>query len=115
MTHAEVSLTQRDINMLERISFQLANDRGRYSHFIHPDGTIASLKPFEVLHEARVGIICKGEFPQEIQYDAMEELAGLAVGADPFVIMTFDEGTSPFPARFPKDHPFNALLVDAHE
>jgi len=33
--------------MLERISFQLANNRGRYSHFIHLDGNVASLYPKE--------------------------------------------------------------------
>lgn len=97
--------------MLERISFQLANNRGRYSHFIHKDGTLASLYPLEVLHEARVGIMCEKEFPEEAQYEAMDELAGLAVGVNPHVIVTFDEGTSPFPARYPADHPANALLV----
>lgn len=100
--------------MLERISFQLANNRGRYSHFIHPDGTIASRKPLECLYEARVGILGNGEFPEDVQYEAIEELAALAVGENPLVIMTFDEGTSPFPARFPANHPFNELLVEPH-
>ena len=98
--------------MLERISFQLANNRGRYSHFVHLDGSVASLYPLETLHEARVGIMCEKEFPEEAQYDVIEELAGLAVGVNPHVIVTFDEGTSPFPARFPADHPANLLLVE---
>lgn len=97
--------------MLERISFQLANDRGRYSHFIHPGGTVASLYPLEALHEARVGIVCEKEFPDEAQYDAIDELTNLAAGVNPKVIVTFDECTSPFPARFPADHPLNTLLV----
>jgi len=98
--------------MLERISFQLANNRGRYSHFINLDGSVASLYPMEGLYEARVGIVSDKEFPDEVQYDAIDELAGLAVGVNPHVIVTFDECTSPFPARFPKDHPLNALLVE---
>jgi hypothetical protein len=28
-----------ETTMLERFSFQLANNRGRYTHFIHCDGT----------------------------------------------------------------------------
>jgi hypothetical protein len=97
--------------MLERISFQLANNRGRYTHFIHCDGSVASLYPLETIHEARFGIMCEKEFPSEAQYDAAEELASFAVGINPHVIVMFDEGTSPFPARFPPDHPANAMLV----
>jgi hypothetical protein len=97
--------------MLERISFQLANNRGRYTHFIHNDGTVASLYPLEDLHEARVALMSEKEFPSEAQYDAAEELASYAVGINPHIIVTFDEGTSPFPARYPPDHPANALLV----
>ncbi|MGM4893136.1 hypothetical protein [Tardiphaga sp. 839_C3_N1_4] len=68
--------------MLERISFQLANNRGRYTHFVHDDGTVASLYPLETICEARVGLICEKEFPSEAQYDAAEELASFAVGID---------------------------------
>jgi hypothetical protein len=32
-----------DIIVLERISFQLANNRGRYSHFVNLEGSIGSL------------------------------------------------------------------------
>jgi hypothetical protein len=106
-----VSLTIRDIIMLERISFQLANNRGRYTHFVEVGGTVASLYPLEALHEARVGIVCEKEFPDEAQYDAIDDLASLAAGVNPRVIVTFDECTSPFPARFPPDHPANCLLV----
>jgi len=109
-----VSLTIRDIIMLERISFQLANNRGRYTHFVEAGGAVASLYPLEALHEARVGIVCEKEFPDEAQYDAIDELASLAAGVNPRVIVTFDECTSPFPARFPADHPFNALLAEPH-
>jgi hypothetical protein len=101
--------------MLERISFQLANNRGRYTHFIHLGGTVASLYPLEALHEARVGIICDKEFPDEAQYHAMHELAGLAVGVSPLVIMTFDEGTAPFPAVFSKGPPSQRLPAGIQE
>jgi hypothetical protein len=86
-------------------------NRGRYTHFIHDDGTMASLYALETIYEARVGLICEKEFPSEAQYDAAEELASFAVGITPHIIVTFDEGTSPFPARHPPDHPANALLV----
>jgi hypothetical protein len=39
------------------------------------------------------------------------ELASFAVGINPPVIVTFDQGTSPFPARFPPDYPAKPLLV----
>jgi hypothetical protein len=93
-----VSLTQRDIIMLERISFQLANNRGRH--------------PLETIQEARVGIMCEKEFPSDAQYDAAKELVSFAVGINPHVMVTFDEGRSPFPARYPPDHPANALLAN---
>jgi hypothetical protein len=73
---------------------------------------VASLYPLETLHAARVGLICEKEFPSEAQYDAAEELASFAVGINPHVIVTFDEGTSPFPARYPENHPFNNFLME---
>jgi hypothetical protein len=75
------------------------HNRGRYTHFIHDNGTVASLYPLETIYEARVGLICEKEFPSEAsQYDAAEELASFAVGIKPHIIVTFDEGTSAFPA-----------------
>jgi hypothetical protein len=53
--------------------------------------------------------MCEKEFPSETQYDAAEELASFAIGINHHVVVAF-EGTSPFPARFPPDHPANAIL-----
>ncbi len=61
--------------MLARISLQLANNRGRYSHFIHKEGTIAALKKLEELHEARVGVLVEVDYPTEAQYEAIDLLA----------------------------------------
>lgn len=101
--------------MLERISFALVNNRGRYTHFIHLDGTIACLKPLEALHEARVGVMVDSDFPNEAQYDAIELLAAYAIGENPAVFMQFEEATAPFAARFRAGDPINAFLqiIDA--
>jgi hypothetical protein len=96
--------------MLERISFELANNRARYTHFIHLDGTIASLSPLEAVCIAKVGVMTEDSFPNELQYDAIEQLAQLAVGINPGLVMEFGEATVPFPARFPADHPATFLL-----
>ncbi len=96
--------------MLERISFQLANNRGKYSHFIHKDGTIAALKKLDELHEARVGVLVEIDFPTEAQYEAIDLLASYAVGENPNVIAHFEEATAPFGARFPQGHILNTFL-----
>jgi hypothetical protein len=96
--------------MLERISFQLANNRARYTHFIHSDGTIASLAKLQELHEARVGVMVEADFPTEAQYEAIELLACYATGENPSIIATFEEATAPFAARFPPGHIMNTYL-----
>jgi hypothetical protein len=53
--------------MPERISVQLANNRGRYSRFIPFDGSVASLYSLETLHGpawASVGIMCRSNSPK---------------------------------------------------
>jgi hypothetical protein len=92
------------ITMLERISFQLANNRARYTHFIHGTGDIACLKELSQLCEARVGLLVESGFPSEAQYAAVRLLARYAVGENPRVVMTFDDSTAPFRPSFPPDH-----------
>lgn len=80
LTHADCLTQTARHHHAERISFQLANNRGRYTHFVHHDGTVASLYPMETLFEARVGIICEEDFSTEGRYDVIDEFASLAVG-----------------------------------
>ena len=54
--------------MLERIAFELANNRTKYTHFIDYGGGIACLCELEQLCSARVGVMCDIDFPTEDQY-----------------------------------------------
>lgn len=82
--------------MLERIAFELANNRTKYTHFVDRDGGIACLGELEQLCSARVGVLCDFDFPNEAQYKSIRFLAGLALGVNPHVIVTFDTDCAPF-------------------
>jgi len=61
---------------------QLANNRGRYSHSVHFDRSVASLNPLETLDEACVGITCVKEFPGKALCVIIMELVGFAVDVE---------------------------------
>lgn len=82
--------------MLERIAFELANNRTKYTHFIDYDGGIACLGELEALCSVRVGVMCDFDFPNENQYKSIRFLAGLALGVNPHAIVTFDTDCAPF-------------------
>jgi len=82
--------------MLERIAFELANNRTKYTHFIDYGGGIACLGELEQLCSARVAVMCNSDFPTEDQYRSIRFLAGLALGVNPHVIVTFDTDCAPF-------------------
>lgn len=98
--------------ILSRISFTLVNDRARYTHFIEKDGRLVAMYDLNRVPEARVGVVCEVDFPTDEQRLTIVQMAQLATGINPAVVIECGEGTSPFPPMVPAEHPLVDLIAE---
>ena len=86
----------RDIIMLNRISFAIADDTTPFSHFIDNAGMVAHIDDINGLEEAKVGIFTDFGPMTEAQAATVLFLAERASVRNLMVEIVFGPGTSPF-------------------
>lgn len=79
---------------MDRISFELASNRARYSHMIEEDGTCVEIDSIDTIRDARVGIFAKE--PSDTVLSRAFSIAHMATAHNPMVEITFGPGCSPF-------------------